>query len=129
MLVVNSTLNSAIYMYSLPDLKLIGSADVGVAPDWLTLTPDNKAYVANSGMNTVSVIDLATRKEITRIPVGEVPKRNITADSRKPALASPDRPHQFRPTESRSLGIAGAECTGPLEMNDGPSVPNSKSSC
>ncbi len=79
MLVVNSTLNSAIYMYSLPDLKLIGSADVGVAPDWLTLTPDNKAYVANSGMNTVSVIDLATRKEITRIPVGEVPKRNITA--------------------------------------------------
>ncbi len=79
-LVVNSTLNSALYMYSLPDLKLIGSADVGMAPDWVTLTPDGKrAYVANAGANSVSVIDIAKMKEITRIPVGEVPKRNITA--------------------------------------------------
>ena len=35
--------------------------------------------VANAGQNSVSVIDLASKKEITRIPVGEVPKRNITA--------------------------------------------------
>ena len=48
--VVNSRLNSAVYAYSLPDLKLIGSADVGRAPDWVTLTPDGKAaYVANAG--------------------------------------------------------------------------------
>src|SRR5262249_5729326 len=48
-LVVNSRLNSALYAYSLPDLKLLGSADVGRAPDWGTLTPDGKsAYVANS---------------------------------------------------------------------------------
>src|SRR6185369_12687438 len=38
-LVVNSRLNSAVYTYSLPDLKLVGSADVGRAPDWVTLTP------------------------------------------------------------------------------------------
>jgi len=79
-LVVNSTLNSCLYMYSLPDLKLMGSADVGMAPDWVTLTPDGKrAYVANAGANSVSVIDIASRKEVTRIPVGQVPKRNITA--------------------------------------------------
>ena len=79
-LVVNSTLNSSLYMYSLPDLKLAGAADVGVAPDWVTLTPDGKrAYVANAGQNSVSVIDIASKKEVTRIPVGEVPKRNITA--------------------------------------------------
>ena len=79
-LVVNSTLNSSLYMYSLPDLKPSGRADVGVAPDWVTLTPDGKrAYVANAGQNSVSVIDLATKKEVTRIPVGEVPKRNYTA--------------------------------------------------
>jgi YVTN family beta-propeller protein len=79
-LVVNSTLNSALYMYSLPDLKLLGSADVGMAPDWVTLTPDGKrAYVANAGANSVSVIDIIAKKEITRIPVGEVPKRNFTA--------------------------------------------------
>jgi YVTN family beta-propeller protein len=79
-LIVNSRLNSAVYVYSLPDLKLVGSADVGVAPDWVTLTPDGKsAYVANAGSNSVSVVDMAGVKEVTRIPVGQVPKRNITA--------------------------------------------------
>jgi YVTN family beta-propeller protein len=79
-LVVNSRLNSAVYAYSLPDLKLRGSVEVGRAPDWITLTPDGRtAYVANAGSNSVSVIDIASMKEVTRIPVGQVPKRNITA--------------------------------------------------
>lgn len=79
-LVVNSGLNSALYEYSLPDLKFLGSADVGRAPDWVTLTPDGKrAYVANAASNSVSVVDLKAMKEVARIPVGEVPKRNITA--------------------------------------------------
>lgn len=79
-LVVNSRLNSAIYAYSLPDLKLVGSADVGQSPDWVTLTPDGtRAYVANAASNSVSVVDVKAMKEIVRIPVGEVPKRNITA--------------------------------------------------
>src|ERR1700719_59819 len=38
-LIVNSRLNSAIYSYSLPDLKLLGSADVGKSPDWVTFRP------------------------------------------------------------------------------------------
>jgi YVTN family beta-propeller protein len=79
-LVVNSRLNSAIYTYSVPGLKLLGSVDVGLSPDWVTLTPDGKtAYVANAASNSVSVVDIKALKEITRIPVGEVPKRNITA--------------------------------------------------
>ena len=79
-LIVNSRLNSSIYFYSLPDLKLLGSTEVGRSPDWVTLTPDGKtAYVANAASNSVSVVDVKAMKEITRIPVGEVPKRNITA--------------------------------------------------
>jgi len=79
-LVVTSRQNSALYVYSLPDLKLLGGADVGAAPDWVTLTPDSKtAYVANAGSNSVSVVDIKTMKEVTRIPVGQVPKRNATA--------------------------------------------------
>src|SRR5579859_2452094 len=79
-LVVNSRLNTAIYFYSVPDLKLLGSTEVGRSPDWVTLTPDGKtAYVANAASNSVSVVDVHSMKEITRIPVGEVPKRNITA--------------------------------------------------
>ena len=79
-LVVCSRLNSAVYMYSLPDLKLMGSVDVGRSPDWVTLSPDSRmAYVANAGSNNVSVVDIRGLKEVTRIPVGQVPKRNITA--------------------------------------------------
>ena len=79
-LVVDSRLNSAVYVYSLPDLKLQGSVDVGVAPDWVTLTPDGRtAYVANAGSNSVSVVDVVSMREVTRILVGQVPKRNITA--------------------------------------------------
>jgi YVTN family beta-propeller protein len=75
-----SKFNSAVYVYSMPDLKYLGEVKVGKVPDWITFTPDSKKlYVANAHDNTVSVIDVAARKEITRIKVGQVPKRNITA--------------------------------------------------
>jgi YVTN family beta-propeller protein len=77
---VNSKMNSHVYAYSLPDLKLLGGVEVGSHPDWLTFTPDSKSvYIANAGSNSVSVVDIATRKEVTRVPVGHVPKRNMTA--------------------------------------------------
>ena len=64
----------------MPDLKYLGEVKVGKVPDWLTFTPDGKkVYVANAHDNNVSVIDVAARKEITKLKVGQVPKRNITA--------------------------------------------------
>jgi YVTN family beta-propeller protein len=79
-LAVLSKMNTRIYFYSMPDLKLLGESKVGHHPDWLTFTPDSKrVYVANAGSNSVSVVDIATRKELTQIPVGQVPKRNATA--------------------------------------------------
>jgi len=80
-LVVCSRLNNYLYSYSLPDLKLIGAAELGgKGAGWVTLTPDGKtAYVANPVTNDVSVVDVKTMKEVTRIPVGFVPKRNTTA--------------------------------------------------
>ena len=79
-LVVCSRLNNYLYSYSLPDLKLVGSAELGgKGAGWVTLTPDGKtAYVANPVTNDVSVVDIASMKETTRIPVGFVPKRNVT---------------------------------------------------
>jgi YVTN family beta-propeller protein len=77
---VNSKVNSHVYVYSMPDLKFIGGVKVGDHPDWLTFTPDSKRiYVANAGSNSVSVVDIETRTEVARVPVGQVPKRNITA--------------------------------------------------
>ncbi|HEY6213975.1 MAG TPA: hypothetical protein VIW45_16890 [Vicinamibacterales bacterium] len=79
-LCVLSKMNTRIYFFSMPDLKLLGESKVGHHPDWLTFTPDSRrVYVANAGSNSVSVVDIAARKEIATIPVGQVPKRNITA--------------------------------------------------
>ncbi|MEO7142718.1 MAG: hypothetical protein ABI165_04370 [Bryobacteraceae bacterium] len=81
---VDSLLNNAVYVYSLPALKLEWSVPVGSGPDWMTFTPDGtRCYVSNAGADSVSVIDPATHKEIARIPVGKTPKRLI-------AVAQPD---------------------------------------
>ena len=79
-LVVCSRLNNVLYAYSLPDLKALGGAELGgKGAGWVTLTPDGKtAYVANPVTNDVSVVDLKSLKEVARIPVGFVPKRNVT---------------------------------------------------
>jgi len=83
-LVVCSRLNNYLYSYALPDLTLIGSAELGgKGAGWVTLTPDGKtAYVANPVTNDVSVVDIASMKETARIPVGFVPKRNATVSLR-----------------------------------------------
>ena len=79
-LVVCSRINNYLYSYSLPDLKYLGGAELGgKGAGWVTLTPDGKtAYVANPVTNDVSVVDVASMKETSRIKVGFVPKRNAT---------------------------------------------------
>jgi len=87
---INSTLANAVFEYSLPDLQLVGHAQLlevqplgrarsGAVPEWITFTPDSKRmYVSDSAAQCVSVIDTGTLKEVAIIPVGEVPKRMNT---------------------------------------------------
>src|SRR5688572_20975495 len=76
---VTSRPNARVYAYSLPDLKLLGAVDVGGRPDWVTFTPDSRqVYISTENTNSVVVIDVTARKEITRVKVGAAPKRNIT---------------------------------------------------
>ncbi len=78
-LLVNSRMNSAVYAYSLPDLKPLGAVTLGgKGAGWMTITPDGKtAYVANEHTNNVSAVDIKTLKEVALIPVGFAPARNI----------------------------------------------------
>jgi YVTN family beta-propeller protein len=76
---VTSRMNHAAYAYSLPDLKYLGGVDVGSDPDWVTFSSDSKTvYVACAESDNVSAIDVASIKEVARIPVGQSPKRNTT---------------------------------------------------
>ena len=79
-LVANSSLNSTTYVYSLPDLKLLGGVKVGHSPNWVTITPDSKfAYISLAGSNSVAVVDIVGLKKTTEIKTGgQVPKRNAT---------------------------------------------------
>ncbi len=79
-LVANSSLNSSVYVYSLPERELVGGVRVGHSPNWVTITPDSKyAYISMSGDNNVAVIDIATVELVTKIETGgQVPKRNAT---------------------------------------------------
>jgi YVTN family beta-propeller protein len=79
-LVVCSRLNNALYSYSLPDLKPSGGAYLsGKGCAWVTLTPDGKrAYAADPVGNNTLVVDIPSMKEVAKIPVGQVPKRNFT---------------------------------------------------
>jgi YVTN family beta-propeller protein len=84
---VNSVIANAVFVYSLPDIKLMGHVElptldmpgkhvIGSTPDWLTFAPDSKTvYVADTALKMVSAIDAKTLKEVARINVGEVPKR------------------------------------------------------
>jgi DNA-binding beta-propeller fold protein YncE len=76
---VTSRPNARVYVYALPDLALLGHVELGGRPDWVTFTPDSKMiYIATENRDAVVAIDVAARKEVTRIPVGNAPKRNIT---------------------------------------------------
>ncbi len=77
---VTSRPNARVYVYSLPDVKLLGFVELGGRPDWVTFTPDSKqVYISTENTNSVVAIDVAARKELARIKVGASPKRNITA--------------------------------------------------
>jgi YVTN family beta-propeller protein len=87
---VDSTDANALFVYSLPELKLQGQvalpvlklpgkAPIGAFPNWLTFTPDSKTvYVSDSSIRAVSAIDVKSMKEVAFISVGEVPKRIST---------------------------------------------------
>jgi YVTN family beta-propeller protein len=82
---VTSLLDHSVSVYSLPDLKRLGTTKTGDSPDWMTFNGDGtRCYVSNAGADSVSVLDVASRKELTQIRVGAMPKRIIAID-RPPA--------------------------------------------
>jgi DNA-binding beta-propeller fold protein YncE len=86
----NSRPANAVFAYSLPDLKLLGHVSLpetevpgkaprGGGPAWVTFTPDSKTvYVSTCGTKSITAIDVQAIKEVTRIPVDEMPDRIST---------------------------------------------------
>jgi DNA-binding beta-propeller fold protein YncE len=63
-------------VYSLPDMKLLGTIATGDEPNWIRVRADSKiAFTGNRGSNDISAIDLDQMKEVARIPAGTFPER------------------------------------------------------
>jgi YVTN family beta-propeller protein len=88
---VTSIPANAVFVYSLPDLKLQGNValplktvagrdkPIPAVPNWVTFTPDSKQiYISNAAAMSVTAIDTSTMKVVAVIPVGQVPKRIAT---------------------------------------------------
>lgn len=75
---VTSLLDDCMYVYNIATKKIVARVPTGVAPNWVTFSPDGKyCCVSNAGSDDVSIIDVKTRKEVARIKVGQVPKRLV----------------------------------------------------
>lgn len=67
-------------LVSAPALELITTISVDDAPGWATLSLDDKTcIVPNTRADNVSLISLAERREIARIPAGDGPKHVTVA--------------------------------------------------
>src|SRR5262249_15511277 len=87
---VTSIPNNAVFVYALPEIKLIGEGalpalkidghgPIASVPDRVTLPPDSKTiYISNAAIKSVTAIDTESMKVKAVIPVGEVPKRITT---------------------------------------------------
>jgi hypothetical protein len=76
----SSRLDSRIYGWSLPDLKYIGSVEVGPTANWMTPTPDSRfMYVAVSGSDHTLAVDLQKLQIVAKIKTGARPARISTA--------------------------------------------------
>ena len=87
---VTSIPNNAVFVYALPEIKLIGEValpalklaghgPIASVPNWVTFTPDSKTiYISNAAIKSVTAIDTESMKVKAVIPVGEVPKRITT---------------------------------------------------
>jgi len=87
---VNSRPTNSVFVYSLPELKLLGHVSLpelklpgqehrGASPQWLTFTPDGRTvYVSLNALRSVCAIDAETMKVVAVIPVGEDADRVTT---------------------------------------------------
>lgn len=102
----------------------------GIIPFGLALSPDNKRlYVAESGINAVAVIDIATRTVLGHIPTGWFPSKiKITPDGRQLIVANakgygsgPNGGKNFtRPFDHPSADYIGALMQGTVSIIDIP---------
>ncbi len=105
-----------------------GVADGSYIPSGMALSPDgSKLYVAFNGANTLGVVDTATDKLLSQIPVGNAPRQVVLSTDGKTAYVSneggrPANKHDFTNlsdgTPIVASRVTGAAITGTVSVVD-----------
>jgi YVTN family beta-propeller protein len=75
-LIANGSIVDVTTVWAIPSMKLVATIPVGHEPNWIVLSADEKlCFVSNRRSDDVSVLDLATYREVARIKVGKYPQR------------------------------------------------------
>ena len=56
-------LRSLVDTIKLPDLQIPGKRLGGAVANWVTFTPNDKIYIANSGLRSVTAIDMKSEED------------------------------------------------------------------
>jgi YVTN family beta-propeller protein len=81
LLLVNGSVYGYLAVFSHPQLELLTTIPVGNDPNSIALSGDGRfAYVSNRGSGDLSVIDIAARREISRLPLGKKTQRMVVID-------------------------------------------------
>lgn len=89
MLCVAGRASDYIALIRAPELELIATIPADDAPGWATLSLDDSVcLVPNTRADNVSIVSLAERKEIARVPVGNGPKHITVATIPADVLAA-----------------------------------------
>ncbi|HEY2357810.1 MAG TPA: hypothetical protein VGH86_10200 [Phenylobacterium sp.] len=72
-----------------PTLSMVSTIKVGTAPGWAEIAEGGRVcLLPNSRSNDLSIVSIADRKEVARIPVGRGPRHVRTADVPEAVLAA-----------------------------------------
>jgi YVTN family beta-propeller protein len=77
---VTSCGTDTVYIFDTARRQIVGKVGVGRGPNWVTFSPDGQfCCVSNVLSDDVSIIQVANRREVSRVKVGSQPKRLVVA--------------------------------------------------
>jgi YVTN family beta-propeller protein len=78
---VTSCGTDSVYVFDTASRKFVGKVGVGGGPNWVTFSPDGRyCCVSNVMSDDVSIINVAKRREDSRLLVGKAPKRLVAVN-------------------------------------------------
>jgi YVTN family beta-propeller protein len=116
--------NSFVYRIDVKTLQVDQVIEVGPVPKYVAVSPNGKwLLVSNWCGYDLSVVDIATAKEVQRIPIGSYPRGIVIAPDSSPWAATscaPSTSPRSRRARSSACPTRGTSCSAPMAARSTP---------